>query len=299
MENVTFLGQNLSQFFSGERIAALIRFGFLVIFGLPSVYVLSKWVRGYIAKRYSAQRGMVAGKLVYYIGFFIIAFSIFNELGFQLTPLLGAAGVVGLAVGFASQTSVSNIISGLFLIAEQPFVVNDVVKVGDTTGQVLSIDMLSVKLRTFDNRFVRIPNETIVKSEVINVTYFPIRRLDLNIGVAYKENIGRVRELLLEVARQNPLCLHEPEPVVVFSGFGNSAIDLTFTVWVAKSDWLKLKNTIQEEIKMKFDQHGIEIPFPHLSLYTGSATQPLPIQIVGSAANPLEQNTINGNSTTA
>jgi small-conductance mechanosensitive channel len=264
MENI--LGRELSQFLSAERIAALIRFVFLIAVGIPGVYFLSKWTRGYITKRYTAQRGMIAGKFVLYVGIFIIVFSIFNELGFQLTPLLGAAGVVGLAVGFASQTSVSNIISGLFLIAEQPFVVGDIIKVGDTTGQVLSIDMLSVKLRTFDNRFVRIPNETIVKSEVINVTHFPIRRLDLNIGVAYKENIGRVREALLEVARKNPLCLQEPEPVVIFSGFGSSSIDLLFAVWAAKSDWLKLKNSIQEEIKARFDQENIEIPPPSFAI---------------------------------
>lgn len=299
MENITVFGQNISHFLSAERIAALIRFGFLIIVGFPGVYFLSKWSRGYITKRYSAQRGMVAGKLVYYVGIFIIVFSIFNELGFQLTPLLGAAGVVGLAVGFASQTSVANIISGLFLIAEQPFVVDDIIKVGETTGQVLSIDILSVKLRTFDNRFVRIPNETIVKSEVINITYFPIRRLDLNIGVAYKENIGRVREALLAVARQNPLCLQEPEPVVIFSGFGNSAIELLFTVWAARSDWLKLKNSIQEEIKLRFDQEGIEIPFPHLSLYSGSVTQPFPVQIVDTAANASKELKAHGNSTAA
>ena len=228
----------------------------------------------------SRQQGMIFGKVVLYVGIIIIAISILNDFGFQISHLLGAAGIVGIAIGFASQTSVSNIISGLFLIAEKPFEVNDVITVNGTTGVVLSIDTLSVKLRTFDNKFVRIPNETIIKSDVTNVTRFPIRRVDINIGVAYKEDIRMVKEILLRVAKKNPLCLHEPEPLIIFSGYGNSSIDFQFLVWAVKADWLKLKNSIMEEIKSEFDHQGIEIPFPHISLYSGSETKPIPINIV-------------------
>ena len=156
------------------------------------------------------------------------------------------------------------------------------ITVDNVTGQVLSIDMLSIKLRTFDNKFVRIPNETIIKSRVMNVTRFPIRRLDVNVSIAYKEEIAKTREVLLDIATKNPLCLQEPEPIVVFSGFGNSSIDLLFAVWAPKTDWLKLKNSIQEEIKLRFDEEEIEIPFPHLSLYTGLDTKPFPVTIVNN-----------------
>src|SRR5690606_3033117 len=128
-------------------------------------------------------------------------------LGFSLSVLLGAAGVLSVALGFASQTSASNLISGLFLIGEQPFQLGDTIKVGNTTGEVLSIDLLSVKLRTFDNLYVRIPNESLIKSEMTNLTRFPIRRFDLLIGVAYKENISQVRQIMQNVADNNPLCM--------------------------------------------------------------------------------------------
>jgi len=189
-----------------------------------------------------------------------------------------AAGIIGIAVGFAAQTSISNIISGFFLMAEQPFVVNDVITVDATTGMVLSIDILSVKLRTFDNKFVRIPNETILKSEVTNVTRFPIRRVDINVGVAYKEDVNRVKEILLDIANKNPLCLQEPEPIVIFQGFGKSSIDFMLGVWAEKADWLALKNAIQEEIKKRFDREGIEIPFPHVTVYSGSASRPFRVE---------------------
>ena len=196
------------------------------------------------------------------------------------THLLGAAGILGLALGFASQTSISNIISGLFLVAEGPFIIGDVITVDNTTGVVLSIDTLSIKLRTFDNRFVRIPNETILKSQVINVTRFPIRRIDLKIGVAYKEDISRVRDILLDIACKNLLCLREPEPLVIFTGYGTSSIDILFAVWVEKTNWLKAKNSLMEKVKKRFDEEGIEIPFPHLSIYKGLATQAFPVRIV-------------------
>lgn len=262
-----------------ERIALAVRVILLAFVGIPFIYLASAAARKYISRHYSAQQGMIFGKILQYGGLSVILLTIFYELGFSLAPLLGAAGIVGVAVGFASQTSVSNIISGVFLMAEKPFVVDDVILVGEITGYVMSIDMLSVKLRTFDNRFVRIPNETIIKSEVINVTRFPIRRLDLNIGVAYKEDVEKVKRVLLELASKNPLCLQEPEPQVIFTGFGDSSINFMLALWAERTDWLKLKNSIQAEIKARFDKEKIEIPFPHISVYAGSETQALPITV--------------------
>ena len=100
------------------------------------------------------------------------------------------------------------------------------------------------------------------------------------VGVAYKEDLGRVREALLDVAEANPLCLVEPEPVIIFQGYGNSSLDLLLGVWTIRENWLELKNTIHEEIKARFDEEGIEIPFPHRTLYVGSATEPFPVRVL-------------------
>lgn len=280
MESISILGWELKEFLSPERLLPFVRVIFLVLIGIPVVYLISKASRRYLTRRFSAQQGMITGKMIKYGGLVIIFIMVLRELGFELAPLLGAAGIVGIAIGFASQTSVSNVISGLFLIAEQPFVVGDVIRAGSTTGQVLSIDILSIKLRTFDNQFVRIPNETILKSEVVNITRFPIRRADLMVSVAYKEDLGQVKQILKEIARQHPLCLQEPEPLIIFEAFGASSIDLKFAVWATKEDWLKVKNEIQEEIKRRFDAEGIEIPFPHLSIYAGADSKPLAVEIV-------------------
>ncbi len=281
-------GIPLPEFMSTDIYKSGIRVALLLILGLPAVYMVSKWIRMYISKKFNPQHGLITGKALKYSGVAVIAVMILRELGFELTPLLGAAGIVGVAVGFASQTSVSNVISGIFLLAEQPFVVNDVIKVGDTVGQVLSIDTLSVKLRTFENQFIRIPNEVILKSQVTTITRFPIRRVDLLISVAYKEDLAKVKNILKEIADKNPKCLQEPEPLFIFDSFGDSGINLKFAVWAERSQWLTLKNEMYETIKKRFDEEGIEIPFPHRSIYFGSVSDPIAVALSGQNGQPAQ-----------
>jgi small-conductance mechanosensitive channel len=228
-------------------------------------------------------------RISFYLTFILFFLVALQHLGFKLNALLGAAGVVTVALSFASQTSVSNIISGLFLIAEKPFVVGDSIQVENTTGQVLGIDLLSTKIRTADNTMVRIPNESLIKSNIINLTRFPIRRFNLQLGIAYKEDLENVRKILLEVANKNPLCLAEPQPAVTFVEFANSAINLQLTVWATQQTYTELKNGILEQVKVAFEENNIEMPFPQLALSTASMTEPFPVNVIPSAARDLHK----------
>ncbi|MEX2404517.1 MAG: mechanosensitive ion channel family protein [Balneolales bacterium] len=257
----------------------LVRVLLLFIIGLPALGLLRGLTRKYVTRQFNEHYGLLSGKVVFYTGVFIIVIMAMHDLGFSLAPLLGAAGVVGVAIGFASQTSVSNIISGLFLIAEQSFVVGDAITVNGNSGVVLSIDTLSVKIRLFNNQFMRIPNETMIKAEVINITRFPIRRVDCRISVAYKEDLSRVKDILFDVADKNPIALQEPGPLMIFDKFGSSSIDILFMAWAVKDDFLTLQNSLNMDIKQRFDDENIEMPFPHVSLYKGPATDAIPIVI--------------------
>lgn len=274
-----FASIDWSKLVTAERLATFLRVAMLVGAGFPLFFFISAFAGKAAKKRLTPQASMLLRKGIFYTGSIFIIISILYQLGFKLTALLGAAGIAGIAIGFASQTSVSNIISGLFLISEKPFVVGELIKVGDTMGTVLSIDLLSVKLRTFDNQLVRIPNETLIKNQVNTITRFPIRRLDIELGVAYKEDVAKVRNVLSDIAANNPYCLDEPEPLIVFKNFGDSALEFLFAIWCVKTDFLKLRNTIMQKIKERFDAEGIEIPFPHRTLYTGSVTSPFPVTI--------------------
>jgi small-conductance mechanosensitive channel len=270
----------LNQMSGEERILIFGRALLIVVAGFVLARLVSLALQRVLKEKSSPHVTMLIQRGAFYLIISLFIVTALQQLGFNLGILLGAAGILTIAVGFASQTSMSNLISGLFLIGERPFAIGDLIKIGDTVGEVLAIDLLSVKLRQFDNTYVRIPNETIIKSEVRTLTKFPIRRIDLQLGVAYKEDIARVHQLLLEVADQNPLCLEEPAPLFLLQGFGDSAIEFQFSVWVKKEEYLNLKNSIQLEIKVAFDQAQIEIPFPHRTLYTGSKTEPFPVSIV-------------------
>lgn len=272
----------LEQIGGMDRLMPLIRAVLIMVAGFIAARLVSTVIARTLQKRATVHHVALWRRSGYYLVLVLFIITSLRELGFNLGVLVGAAGVVSVAVGFASQTSASNLISGLFLIVEKPFQIGDVVKVGETTGEVLAIDLLSVKLRTFDNLYVRIPNESIIKSEVTNLTRFPIRRLDLPIGVAYKEDIARVRSVLNEVAEKNQLCLEEPKPLFIFLGYGDSSLDIQFSVWAKRENFLDLRNSLYEEIKQAFDEQGIEIPFPHLSIYAGSVTEPFPVRVSGN-----------------
>lgn len=264
----------------GSNMEKILRIIIMLAAGLPAIGLTAKLAAKYAAKRLTPQGLMLLGKSIRYGLGTVLVVMLLSELGFKLAAVLGAAGIAGVAIGFASQTSLSNLISGLFLIAEKPFQVGDALQIGDTMGIVHSIDLLSIKLRTFDNRFIRIPNENLVKNQFTNVTRFPIRRFDIDVGVAYKEDIDHVIRVLADIADKNPFCLDEPAPLILFKGFGDSALEFLLGVWFEKSDMLNLRNTIMKEIKRRFDEEGIEIPFPHRTLYTGAITDPFPIKLI-------------------
>ena len=113
-----------------------------------------------------------------------------------------------------------------------------------------------------------------------NITKFPIRRMDLKLGVAYKEDIRKVLGVLKDIAAKNPYVLDEPEPLIMFNSFGDSALEITYGIWFVREDWRKAKTEIMLDIKERFDREEIEIPFPHRTLYVGSATSPFPFQII-------------------
>ncbi|MFB6350511.1 MAG: mechanosensitive ion channel family protein [Bradymonadaceae bacterium] len=282
-------------YLQGLQLGPILRALFKIGLGLVLGRLAGRGLVRIFAGDEDAHRAMVLRRASFYGIAGLFTASALIELGFDLSVLLGAAGILTVAIGFASQTSASNIISGLFLLGERPFGVGDLIRVNGTLGEVLSIDLLSVKLRTLDNLYVRLPNETLIKSEVTNFRQFPIRRIDFQVGVAYHEDLREVRdalnavaqimrEILMEVADRNPLSLEEPAPVLLFQGFGDSSLNHEFRIWTKTENFLDIRNTIPVEIKEAFDEHDIEIPFPHRTLYVGSETDPFPFR--DAAADP-------------
>lgn len=233
----------------------------LTIFNLLKFF-LGKLLKGKVneARLYLVKKG------IKYAGFVLSALFIFKSLGIDTTAILGAAGIAGIVIGFAAQTTVSSMISGFFLLSEKHFTVGDFIRIDTVFGTVHSVDLLSVKVRTLDNLFVRIPNETIIKGNLINVTRFPIRRLDLTFPVTHKENLEKVRDVLLQTAAANQNILENPEPFFGVDKFDSSGVVIVFYVWFETSNFWETKTSILMDIKKRFALENIEIPYQKIDV---------------------------------
>lgn len=250
--------------------APLLRAGLLLVAGVVLARLVSRLVSRLLSRVTYASHGqtrVLLQRAASWTVLGVFAVSALRELGFDFAVVLGAVGILTAAAAFASQTSASNVISGLFLGIEGTVSIGDIITVNGVTGEVLAIDMLSTRLRTFDNLMVRIPNETMMKADITNLNRFPIRRYDLRIGVAYGSDLARVHAVLMKVADDNPLVLEEPAPLIIAQGYGASSIDLQLSVWARKEAYLEVRNDVQRQVKTAFDRAGIEIPFPQVTLH--------------------------------
>lgn len=238
----------------------------VLIITTPVLKLITKVLELIIRKRVNKQGRMIFNKVIFYTGYIIISLYVLSLFGIDMKTLMGAAGIFGIAIGFASQTSVSNIISGLFMIGEQPFAVGDVIEVGGNRGTVMSIDLLSIKLNTFNNRLIRIPNENLIKTDVVNITRYPIRRIDISLSVHYDSDLRKVLEKLISIAKSSDDILLNPEPLARIEQFGESGIEIFFGAWVQREKYVDTKNELMLTIKEEFNKEGIVIPYPHRTL---------------------------------
>lgn len=182
-----------------------------------------------------------------------------TDFDWLFATFAGAAGIVGIAAGFASQTSAANVISGLFLVGERPFEEGDVIRVEDVTGVVIAVDLLSVKLRTFDNTFVRVPNETVMKATIVNMSRFPIRRMDVSVWVPPQTPLPAIEALVEEVSAADPRVLVEPAPNVIFQEIGERGVKLLLIAWTTRETWVETRARWSLALVARLEEAGIDV----------------------------------------
>lgn len=221
----------------------LFRIFILVSIGIPFCFVVHNSIQSLLDnKRLSRHIGCILQKILFFGGLILFSAILLQELGFNITALLGAAGVIGVAVGFASQTSISNIISGFFLLLERPFSLGDTISCGGVTGVAESIDLLSIKIRTQDNKLVRLPNEMVLKQRVDTLTYYSMRRIDLVLSVPYETNDVEIELIINSIVRSNDLFLLEPKPVVLFNQINFPSLSNDIRLFLSVRVWTKSEN---------------------------------------------------------
>ena len=207
-----------------------------------------------------------AGAIIYATAF-ILALDI---LGVNVMPFIAGAGVAGIAVGFAAKDTLSNIIAGILLIIDRPFEIGDRIEVWSapagsaTWGDILDIGLRATKIKTTDNIVIIIPNNEIMKRDIVNYTIISSKiRVRVNIGIAYDADIEKAKGLIISVADSADWIAKDPAPKVVVRNFGDSSVDLQLRVWI--NDARKRMDTISyitDKVKTTFDQNKIEIPYP-------------------------------------
>jgi small-conductance mechanosensitive channel len=207
------------------------------------------------------------GRLTYYGLIFVLALVSLDVGGFRLDSLLVAGGILGIALGFASQTTVSNLISGLFLYVDRPFDIGDAVEVGSTGGIVIDISPLSTRLRTWDGPVVRMPNEKVFNAEIKNYKKVEARRFEFKIGVSYDSDIDEAIATIDKVLDAEPFVLKEPGADIYMSALLDSAIELTVRAWTPTSKSGSVKRSILQQIYIGLKKKGIDIPNPQLDVH--------------------------------
>ncbi len=256
-----------------ERGVEFVAFAPLLIFGLLIIALF--WLLARLLARLARrQRELgsnafmreVVGQLVR-AGIVVLGIVIALELMGATTligAVLGTAGVVGLALGFAFRDMAENYIASLLLSIRQPFEPNDLVEVEGHLGRVVRLTSRATILLTLDGNHVRIPNSTVFKGTIVNYTRNPQRRFCVELGVAVEADLAHVQELAVATITATPGVLADPHPTCMVDGFGDSAMLISIAGWIdqREADWFKVGSEARRRIKVAFEQAGIDVPEP-------------------------------------
>ena len=196
----------------------------------------------------------------------VIVFSL-SQLGLDTTSLVALLGAAGLAVGFALKDSLSHFAAGVMLILFRPFKVGDFVEVDGVMGSVDQITIMSTRLKSPDNKVIIIPNSNVFGNTMTNFSDQPTRRVDMVFGIGYGSDLLKAKAILEEMVNAHELTLAEPAPKVAVSELADSSVNFIVRPWVNAADYWTVYWGMMEAVKLRFDQEGIEIPFPQVSVH--------------------------------
>lgn len=246
-------------FFTLSHLKDFLIFSGLLVTGYFIALKLSQMIEKVIRTRFSRHLALLFRRALFYLIFTLFILMSLQNAGVNLNIFLGAAGLFTLAISFASQTAISNLISGIFLLFEKPFKIGDTILVNGINGVVESIDLLSTKLVSSDNQLIRIPNEKLIKSDIYNLSFYPFRRIDLVFKFKMTVDTAEIKALLLASAQACSKVLESPKPSVLFNQFTEGFVEIKLMAWVKTLELSEGKNCLQELIRDNFIQKNIEI----------------------------------------
>ena len=255
---------------------------YVVIYGVKllgaiAIFIIGKWFAGFASslimkmmKKSNVDETLskFVSKLIYGILIAFVVMSALNNLGVDTTSFLAMFGAAGLAVGLAFKDTFANIGAGILLIFFRPFKIGDFITVAGETGTVEEISLFATSLGTLDNKFILIPNGSIVGGVITNYSKKATRRVDLVFGIGYDDDLKLAKKTLEEIGLNDERVLAEPAPFVAVGELGDSSVNFIVRFWVNTPDYWAVHFDVIEKVKLTFDEKGISIPYPQMDIHT-------------------------------
>ena len=270
-KNIEVITKDITSYIPHNILEIIGAYTFSLIMALL-IFLIGKWITNRIVSVLGKILRKVKGmdetlikfleNIVYYALIIVVILTALGKLGVETTSFLAILGAAGLAIGLALKDSLGNFASGVMIILFKPFKVGDSVTAGGATGTVKEVGIFSSIFTTPDNQKIIVPNGAITKGSITNINAYDTRRIDLVIGVDYKDDIRKAKEVLTTVINSHEKVLKDKPIGIVVSELAESSVNFTINVWVKTSDFSEVKFYLLENIKLTFDKEGITIPTP-------------------------------------
>lgn len=240
------------------------------------IFVIGKWIARALSntteklmERAKVDTTLVrfVGSIVYILLLAVVIMAAISNLGIETTSFVALLGAVGLAVGLALQGSLANVGAAVLIILFRPFKVGDLIEAAGTLGTVEEVSMFSTVLGTLDGKTIIIPNGAVIGGTITNYSLKATKRVDLTFGIGYDDDLRKAKQLLEEIAANDPLVLDDPAPMVAVAELGDSSVNFTYRAWVKTPDYWTVYFETIEKVKLAFDDNGISIPYPQMDVH--------------------------------
>ena len=269
-QNVEQITRDFKSFIPDNIVDIAIGYSISFVFALL-IFFIGKWISKSVVKILGKALRKVGGvdetlvkfleNIVYYALLTVVIIAALNKLGIATTSFLAILGAAGLAVGLALKDSLGNFASGVMIVLFKPFKAGDSVVAGGVSGTVTEVTIFNTVFLTADNQKIIVPNSSITSGSITNVNANNTRRVDIVVAISYEDNIKNVKEVLTNIINSNPKVLQEKGFGISVTDLAETSVKLGVNVWAKSSDYGSLKAELLEEIKTKFDEVGITIPY--------------------------------------
>lgn len=245
----------------GPKVIAAIVIWFIGLWAIRKVVKALKFVMD--ARDYDVSLKLFLNNLIKWALKVLLVLAILGTLGVETTSFAAVIAAVGLAVGLALQGSLSNFAGGVLILLFKPFKVGDFIEAQGISGTVKEIGIVNTKLNTVGNQLAIIPNGKLSNENIVNYSAEDMRKEMLTAGISYESDLKKAREILLDIVHANELIAKDPEPEVVVAELADSSVNLSVRYWTKTEDFWKCRFYVIENMKLRFETSGIEIPYPH------------------------------------